>query len=59
MASFVDRSIGFKVSFNLTRMNIELTDIVNKVVVDRKEIGREERELSKLQSETEEVERVF
>lgn len=58
MASFVDRCVAFEKSSDLTRVNVQYTNTVSKVLVDRREVGWVERKLPNLRSEIEQFNRV-
>lgn len=58
-ASFVQRSIGLEADFDLTPMNLQYIDILNKVVVYHREEQWVKSELSWLRSEIEEFKRVL
>lgn len=59
MPSFTDRDIALEMNCDLTRLNVQYTDTVSKVLLDHTKMRWVQRELSKLWSDIEEVTRVF
>lgn len=57
VALFTDRSNGSEANCDLTRVNVQYIDTENKMVVDRREVRRVERELVQLRSEIEDLKR--
>lgn len=58
VASFIDRNIGFGTNCDLTGINMQYIDIVDKVLVDHTKLRRVEKELRKLLYAIEELRRV-
>lgn len=49
----------FEGNCDLARMNVQYTDIANRVLVDQRDVRRVERKLSKLRCEIKEFKNVF
>lgn len=58
-ASFTIRSLGFEPQCELARMSLQNTDIIDKVLVDCRDVHGLEKKLSTLRSENEEFSSVF
>lgn len=59
VASFTESSVGLEANRDLTRISVQYVDIITKMLVHHREMQWVERELSKLQSETEEFKSFF